>query len=344
MYRFLFNQILSKINPETIHNIVIGFGRFVQRGRVANNLFSRNFTFNHQSLFSTVWDIPFENPIGMAAGFDKNAEIVDFLFSLGFGFVEIGSVTAHPSNGNPKPRLFRQIEKEALLNRMGLNNLGADTIFNNLARIKNRPFGVNIAKTHDLQIFGDRAIEDMLQTFQKFSGVADYLVLNLSCPNTQEGKTFEEEGPLRNLLHTIQIHRSNKPLLLKISPDLSPRKLEAIVVSSIDFSVDGFVISNTLPTERGGLSGVPLQKDSTDTIRNVYQMTAGGKPIIGVGGVDSAESAYEKIRAGASLIQIYTGIIFQGPRLIKKSNKGLVKLLRDDGFSCVAEAIGVDAK
>lgn len=344
VYRAFFNQILSRINPETVHNLVVRLGRILQRSRVANNLLSRNFAFSHPALSSTVWDIFFENPVGLAAGFDKNAQIVDVLFSFGFGFVEVGSVTAQRSDGNPKPRLFRQIEERAILNRMGLNNLGADTVYKNTIQTRKHPVGINIAKTNDLQLLGKQSIEDMLYTYKKFSTIADYLVLNLSCPNTKDGKTFEEEQPLRMLLTAIQNCRSSKPLLVKISPNLSPQNLEKIVESSINFSIDGFIISNTLSTERGGLSGIPLQKDSTKTIRRVYQQTDGKKPIIGVGGINSAESAYEKIKSGASLIQIYTGLIFQGPNLIKKINKGLVKLLRDDGFSCIAHAVGTDAK
>ncbi len=286
-----------------------------------------------------------------------------FFSSLGFGYVEVGSITAKASKGNPQPRLFRLAEDEALINRMGLNNLGAEEIFkrfeeNIMDFPVNYPVGINIAKTHDPEIMGEKAIEDILFSYKKCKDMGDYVTINISCPNTKEGKTFEQTSALKELLTELRKVKSDNPLLLKVSPDLNRSNIEEIIQIGSDYEINGYVISNTSPNRaglktlvnrieeigKGGLSGQPVRERSTDLISLVYNLTSGKKTIIGVGGVNSAESAYQKIKAGASLVQLYTGLIYEGPGLVKEINEGLVHLLERDGYGNISEAVGSGSK
>ncbi len=331
MYKII-RPILFQLDPEKAHEAAIWLGK---------SLWSRPFSwlyhYEHECLRTNVCGIDFTNPVGLAAGFDKNAELVDFLPALGFGFLEVGSVTAKPSAGNPRPRLFRIPAEEALVNKMGLNNIGAGEM---LGRLQGRkfsfPLGINIAKTNDSTIMGDKAIEDMCYTIQKISPVADYITLNISCPNTKDGKTCEDSDQLEELLAAIT---PGKPLFIKISPTLSYKMLDGILSVAENYGVNGYVLSNTITHSDGGLSGKPLREKATKIIQYVYSHLD-HPTIIGVGGIFSAEDAYEKIKAGASLIQVYTGLIYEGPGLVKKIKKGLVTLLERDGFSSVREAVG----
>jgi dihydroorotate dehydrogenase len=356
MYK-LFRKIFFSIDPETTHNSIIALGGFMD-----NTFFKKPieliYNFEDPKLNSNVFGINFKNPVGLAAGFDKDGKILNFLPALGFGHIEMGNITALPRPGNPKPRLFRLPQDRALINRMGLNNQGADAIYE---RLKNQnfsmPIGINIAKTHDSNILGDKAITDFLYTFKKLNTLFAYTTLNISCPNTTEGKTFEEAQALNELLTEIKKYHSEqqnkKPILVKISPDIDLAQLDQILEVCEFHKIDGYVLCNTskfrknLKTNsqklseigKGGLSGLPIQNISTQFIAYTYKLLK--RPcIIGLGGVDSAESAYEKILAGASLIQIYTGLIYEGPSLVKKINQGLVKLLSRDGFKNISEAVG----
>ncbi len=304
--------------------------------------------------------------MGLAAGFDKNAELVPLMRALGFGFTEIGSVTAKGGAGNTPPRLLRLPQDEALINRLGLNNDGAELVFDHLALAplqfsskRNFPIGVNIAKTHGPYIMGDAAIKDFLATYQRLRRFASYITLNISCPNTLEGKTFEDPAVLQTLLQELfQIDRYNVPVLVKLSPDLTPQQLDSIIETSSHYGVNGYVIGNTttsregLQTDpdvwetfgRGGLSGPFLYNRAREMVSRVYELTEGRVPIIGVGGINSAETAYGMIKAGASLVQIFTGLVYQGPGLVRKINSGLTKLLERDGFHNLSEAVGVDRK
>jgi len=325
----------------------------------------------------------FESPVGIAAGFDKNALLVP-LYRLGawpgLGFAEVGSISALPSEGNPKPRCFRLVEDEAVVNRMGLNNEGAEAVAKRLASFETlgrhpvrAPVGVNIAKTHSPTIVGEAAVEDFATSYRTLSPMGDFVVLNVSCPNTAEGKTFEEPDTLGALLAAVSRERaasgvaSPPPVLVKLSPPAdaaSPagreqlqRLIETAQASGI---VDGFVVSNTVNDGKvplssggvellggigkGGLSGKPLADRSTTAIREVYRLSGGRVPIIGVGGVDSAENAYAKIRAGASLVEVYTGMVYKGPWLFADIHVGLRRLLHRDGYASITEAIGADVK
>ena len=314
------------------------------------------------------------NPIGLAAGFDKNAERVPLWAAVGFGFAEVGSVTAQARDGNPKPRAFRLPDDRALVNRMGLNNAGAAAVGQRLATLRADglpdPFvlGVNVAKTHDPAILGDAALDDFAETVRHVGPHADYLALNVSCPNTEEGKTFEEPEALDALLARVRAElvalggrAATVPVLVKLSPP-APRHFDAgrlaeSVAACRRHGVDGFIATNTAPDRaglrtdagtleavgKGGLSGRPLQARSTALVRHLYRLTGGALPVVGVGGVDSSKAAYAKIRAGASLVGLYTGLVYEGPGLVGRIARGLARRLDRDGFGSVEEAVGVDA-
>ncbi len=346
--------------------------RAAQFGKLSPRVVRGLFRFEDERLEQTLWkrdDQPglhFANPVGLAAGFDKNAELVRFWPSVGFGFAEVGSVTALPSEGNPRPRAFRLPADRALINRMGLNNDGAEAVAAHLAELKKPEgfvLGINVAKTHDPSILGDDATEDFRTSVHHLLPFADCLALNVSCPNTAEGKTFEESEALDALLAAVMEERAAQnsltPVLVKFSPPVSVDDMgnvDELIALSLEHGVEGFIATNTASDRKGlrsskarlsdigagGLSGRPLAERSTALVRHLFRKTNGAVPIIGVGGIDSPETAYERIRAGASLIQLYTGLIYEGPALIKRINKGLVRLLQRDGFGSVGEAVGVD--
>lgn len=358
-------RTLFRLPAETAHHVVFAAAGFAEK--VGAGIVERLYHFEHDALGVSLWGQRFANPIGLAAGFDKNARLVDFWPRLGFGFAEVGSVTFRPSKGNPRPRAFRLVEEGALINRMGLNNEGAERI---AARIGNRgmyhpfPLGINIAKTHDPAIVGDDAIYDYVESFRLLAPAANYIALNISCPNTVEGRTFEEPASLDNLLQAILAARkemkSRVPVLVKLSPPLSDRVvydslLDELVAVCLTHGIQGFVASNTASDRSGlstpahilqqigagGLSGKPIEKRSTRLVRYLFEKTNGKTPIVGVGGVDSADGAYEKIRAGATLVQLYTGLVYHGPGLVRSIKEQLLSLLREDGYSNVSQAIGV---
>lgn len=357
MYKIV-RPLLFRGDPENIHDKALTIGRYLSESSL-KKLIGFLYDFQDSRLESDFCGISFPNPVGLAAGFDKNAELVNFLPYIGFGFVEIGSVTAEGGKGNTKPRLFRLVEDEAIINRMGLNNYGAERIQERLRKIRPKvPLGVNIAKTHGPGILGELAIRDFCYSFERLYPRGDYITINISCPNTEEGKTFEDKTALEELLSSLMekrdcISRYKKPVLIKISPDISFEELDDILEVSEKYGINGYVISNTssrrewlsTPSEhiekigKGGLSGKPIRERSTELIRYVYEGL--DKPnIIGVGGISSAENAYEKIRAGACLIQVFTGLVYEGPGLVRRIKKGLVNLMERDGFSSISEAVG----
>ncbi len=367
MYAF-FRPLLFNIDPERAHNISTGTARLVQG--ISPSLVQPMFSFEHPSLSQEVWGRKFDNPVGLAAGFDKNGVLVRFWSKVGFGFCEIGSVSARASAGNPKPRAFRLPADRALINRMGLNNDGAEEVSRRLKKLQLNqlpPLGINLAKTHDPSIVGKGALLDFRHTFRLMAELGTYIVLNISCPNTAEGKTFEEPASLAELLKAIFADREDLglkvPILIKLSPTFSQyvvfdSAIEEIVSIALEYGVQGLIATNTAPDRenlttspevlerigRGGLSGSPLTLRTTRLIKYLYEKTEGKLPIIAVGGIDSAETAYANIRAGASLVQLYTGLVYRGPGVVKKIKKGLVRLLRQDGFESIKDAIGVDSK
>ncbi len=295
------------------------------------------------------------NPIGLAAGLDKNAEAVPGLFALGFGSVEVGTLTPLPQPGNPKPRLFRILSHQALINRMGFNNCGCGEAADRLGALRWRPgpVGANIGKNKDTLL--ENATQDYLRCIDRLAEVSDYIVINASSPNTPGLRQLQEPQRLAQLLQATRAHLKvrapARPLFLKIAPDLGPEAVDEIVDIACAQQIDGLVATNTTlarpfdgrwSSEEGGLSGAPLRPISTRIIHRIYARSAGRLPIFGVGGVFCADQAYEKIRAGASVVQLYTGLIYQGPGLVRRMLASLALLLNRDGFRSVTEAVGAD--
>lgn len=342
------------MDPEKIHEEVVFLGQYFSHGLV-KNLLNLNLNYEHTLLETDFCGSHYKNPVGLAAGFDKNGLLLDFLPALGFAFAELGTVTKNPWAGNPKPRIFRLTEDQAIINRMGLPNLGSNFVKEKLSG-KNFtiPYGVNFGKTPDPLIQGRNGIQNFLEAYQDLAQFGNYHTLNISCPNTHEGKTFEDLGLLKELLTEIKQFRSHKqiktPLLLKLSPDLDFKYLHSLLELVIDFDVLGFVVCNTstkrigLKTNEhiiksiglGGLSGSPLKESRLAMLKEIRRHWPTAK-LIGVGGISSPEDAWETFQAGAELIQIYTGMIYEGPSLIKRINKALVKRLSKEGYKSFGE-------
>lgn len=305
-------------------------------------IFRKLFYLEDKRLERELFGLKFKNPVGLAAGFDKDATLVDELACLGFGFIEIGTLTPQPQPGNPQPRLFRLPQDKALVNRMGFNNLGVKRAVERLKKRKtNIIVGGNIGKNKITS--NEEAIHDYETAFDELFRVVDYFVVNVSSPNTPNLRALQEKKPLMELL--LQLKKSNsskrtpKPILLKIAPDLSHQQLDDIIEIVTTVKIDGIIATNTtisrehLKTGKaevdaigmGGLSGKPLKTRATEVIRYLSQKSGNAFPIIGVGGISSAEDALEKLRAGASLVQVYTGFIYEGPSLIKKINKAILE-------------------
>ena len=366
MYRLL-RPLLFRLDAEDAHGWGVRAARLGQRTpAVLRRLFPRA----DARLAQTVWGMRFESPVGLAAGFDKNAELVRFWAGLGMGFAEVGSVSALASAGNARPRAFRLATDYALVNRMGLNNDGAPAVAGRLAATPRPPgfvVGVNVAKTHSPDILGAAGVDDFRRSVRALAPHADYLALNVSCPNTAEGKTFETPEALDALLGAVTAELASGPLaagappvLVKLSPPpaagVDAGAVGEVVRVCLDHGVAGFITSNTAPDRdglatprghldrvgNGGLSGRPLAARATALTRHLYRTTDGAVPIVGVGGVDSAASAYARVRAGASLVQVYTGLVYQGPGLVGRIHRGLVRLLDRDGLATLADAVGAD--
>lgn len=334
-YQKVLKPVLFQLEPERAHDLAYALGKIISDSDAACSFLSTLFHADLNVDPVSCWGVSFPNRIGLAAGFDKNGHLIPIMKALGFGFVEIGSITAMPSAGNPKPRMFRLPEDHALVNRMGLNNDGAVAICN---RLMNRPrpdipIGVNIAKTHNPVILGKRALEDYRISFRQARKVADYITINISCPNTEEGKTFEDPAALHALLNVLMAEprrRQDKaiPILVKLSADLSMEERAELVAICEQFGIDGYVAVNTssqrsglvhshdadiAKISRGGLSGTPLLDRACSTISHLKSLTGGSKHVIGVGGVCSLDDATRMREAGADLIQTYTGLVYQGP-------------------------------
>ncbi|XP_054161878.1 dihydroorotate dehydrogenase (quinone), mitochondrial-like [Oppia nitens] len=319
-------------------------------------------------LKTSLWSLEFNNPIGLAAGFDKNGQAINGLAKLGFGFIEVGSCTPQPQPGNEKPRVYRLIEDKAIINRYGFNSIGHNAVKANIENsIKTKEsliLGLNLGKNK----LTENMVNDYVEGLIKFkdSEAIDYFVLNISSPNTSNLRDLQNKTQLKQLIERVLKVRIDyqieKPLLIKIAPDLDDNQLKDITDIINEFAsnksmkgIDGLIISNTtvyrheclksdnkLVTQKGGLSGLPLQKTSTDLIKRVYQLTGGKVPIIGVGGVFTGSDAYDKIRAGASLIQIYTALTYEGPQVVNEIKQELANILRSNGFKNVTEAVGID--
>ena len=299
--------------------------------------------------------LDFPSPLGMAAGFDKNAEVADALLGLGFGFVETGTVTPLPQPGNPHPRLFRLVEDHAVINRLGFNSRGQETALRHLRARVGKPgiVGVNIGANKDSP---DR-IADYARGAEALAPFASYLTANISSPNTPGLRALQERAPLEDLLSRVLAARGGHrvPVFLKVAPDLAPADVENIAAVAMALKIDAIIIGNTtigrppqlrsaLAGEAGGLSGAPLKPLAMEMLGRFYRATGGTVPLVGAGGIGSAEDAYRRIRAGASLVQLYSALVYEGPGLARRINTGLAALLERDGFNTVADAVGVDAR
>lgn len=302
----------------------------------------------------TVGGLHFPNPLGLAAGFDKDAEVPDAVLGLGFGFVEVGSITPQPQAGNPRPRLFRLVEDRAVINRMGFNNGGAAAAVDRLAARQGRPgiVGVNIGANKDS---ADR-IFDYATMARAMAPLATYLAVNVSSPNTPGLRALQDEGALRELLEAVTTARDERsaahrpPIFLKVAPDLASRDIDAIARIAIETKLGALIVGNTTvsrpplrsrhASESGGLSGAPLHELALQRLRDLRDATGSAVPLVGVGGVASAEDAWARIRAGASLVQLYSALVFEGPGLARRILRDLEPLMRRDGFASIAEAIG----
>ena len=341
-----FRSLIFKIDPETAHNLAIKSLKL----NLTPNLMDND---KNDSMFkSTLFGKEIDNPIGMAAGFDKNAEVYNPLFKLGFGFVEVGTVTPFKQYGNPKPRVFRLVEDQALINRLGFNNLGAENVSNRIrSNLKMGLLGINIGPNKD----SNDKLNDYLIGLRTFHDIADYITINISSPNTENLRSFHDEEKFDELMNSIQEEKiklkSIIPIVVKISPDISEKQIELVSKILLDHKVSAVIISNTtsgnreklndiLKHQKGGLSGKPLEEEANKLISKFYKLLKGKIEIIGVGGVDSGESAHRKFLAGASYIQLYTGMVFQGPNIVGKIKKELKEILKADKIKNFGEIIG----
>jgi dihydroorotate dehydrogenase len=338
MYKYLIRPVLFQLDPEKVHHFTFRLIHFLFLIPGISFLFKRIYQVSNPKLEREVFGLKFKNPVGLAAGFDKDAKLFSQLADFGFGFIEIGTLTPRPQAGNPKKRLFRLREDEAIINRMGFNNGGVDAAVERLKKNKNTLIGGNIGKNKNTP--NENATEDYEYCFDALFDYVDYFVVNVSSPNTPNLRDLQDKEPLTRLLKTLQSKNNTrlkpKPILLKIAPDLSNDQLLDIIAIVKDTGIAGVIATNTtisreglkspeaVTKEAGGLSGKPLAKRSTEVIRFLSEKSNRAFPIVGVGGISSAEDALEKLEAGASLVQLYTGFIYEGPALIKAINKKLL--------------------
>ena len=339
-------SLIFKVDPEIAHDLAIKSLKL----NLTPIFFDEN---KDNPMFKTdLFNIKIDNPIGMAAGFDKNAEVYNSLFKLGFGFVEVGTVTPLKQYGNQKPRVFRLVKDQALINRLGFNNFGAEDVNTRIrSNVSKGLLGVNIGPNKD----SENRLNDYVIGFKKFYDIADYITINISSPNTENLRNFHDDSKFNELLETLETEKiklkSKIPIVVKISPDIPDEQIESISKTLIKYKVSAIIVSNTTASNRekledvtkhqkGGLSGKPLEEISNKLIGKFYKLLKGKIEIIGVGGVDSGESAYRKFTAGASFVQLYTGMVFQGPSIVRKIKKELKKILINEGVKSFKEIIG----
>ncbi|WP_271770154.1 quinone-dependent dihydroorotate dehydrogenase [Aquimarina algiphila] len=339
MYKFLIRPILFLFDPENVHHFTFKMIRILSKIPLMSSVFRGMYKVNDPRLEREVFGLTFKNPVGLAAGFDKDAKLYNELHNFGFGFIEIGTLTPKGQSGNPKKRLFRLKSDSAIINRMGFNNGGVEDAVQRLKKNKGVLIGGNIGKNKVTP--NEEAVEDYKICFDALFDHVDYFVVNVSSPNTPNLRALQDKEPLTALLNTLQVKNnqraSQKPILLKIAPDLTNEQLIDIIDIVKETKIAGVIATNTtisrenlnsdpeLIKENGGLSGKPLTNRSTEVIRFLSEKSNKAFPIIGVGGIHSAQDAIEKIEAGASLIQLYTGFIYEGPKLIKDINKTLLR-------------------
>ncbi|MDE0785982.1 MAG: quinone-dependent dihydroorotate dehydrogenase [Porticoccaceae bacterium] len=354
------------MEPENAHYAFKRVGVFLGSNPITRGFSSLMWDYNHKSLNIEVDGIEYRNPVGLSAGFDKDGELTKIYPSMGFGLAELGSFTGEVCPGNPGRRLFRMVKSRAIVVWYGLNNQGSEKIASRLAKVDfgRLRVGINAAKSNVTPEFElQESIRDYLKTMTLFKDVGDYFTINISCPNTQDGEPFVDEHNLDALLSAVTQHIrpiTDKPIYVKLAADISIAEIDIIVDGCVKHNMDGFVLTNLakpshntehlpeeyptvkglLPAGKGAMSGLPLQRISTDVIRHVYRRTRGTKTLIGVGGVFTAKDAYEKITSGASLLHMITTMIFDGPQNLSEINRGLVQLMKKDGFTSLQQAVG----
>jgi len=354
------------MEPENAHYAFKRVGVFLGSNPITRGFSSLMWDYNHKSLNIEVDGIEYRNPVGLSAGFDKDGELTKIYPSMGFGLAELGSFTGEVCPGNPGRRLFRMVKSRAIVVWYGLNNQGSEKIASRLAKVDfgRLRVGINAAKSNVTPEFElQESIRDYLKTMTLFKDVGDYFTINISCPNTQDGEPFVDEHNLNALLSAVTQHIrpiTDKPIYVKLAADISIAEIDIIVDGCVKHNMDGFVLTNLakpshntehlpeeyptvkglLPAGKGAMSGLPLQRISTDVIRHVYRRTRGTKTLIGVGGVFTAKDAYEKITSGASLLHMITTMIFDGPQNLSEINRGLVQLMKKDGFTSLQQAVG----
>ncbi|MFC7439942.1 quinone-dependent dihydroorotate dehydrogenase [Laceyella putida] len=358
MYATL-RRMLFNMDPEAAHEMTIKGLQLLQTLPPLSRLYQKSMAVVDPRLQTTHLGLTFPNPVGLAAGFDKHATVYPGLAALGFGFVEVGTLTPRPQSGNPKPRLFRLPEDEAVINRMGFNNHGmeqAKHAFDALPRPA-IPIGINLGKNKDTP--NEEAALDYQKGLETLYAYGDYFVINISSPNTVGLRDLQQAAALKELLTAVLGKRDQlaaaqgmtRPVLLKVAPDLTREQVEDIIIAALELGIDGIIATNTTlardgltssrQVETGGLSGRPLTARSTEFIHHVYQLTKGRVPIIGVGGVFNGQDAFDKIKAGANLVQVYTGMIYRGPSIAKWINQELLRLLEQEQLSSIEEAVGL---
>jgi len=341
VYKKVLKPLLFLLDAEKAHYIVFFLIKYLNKIPFVSNIIRSIYLINHPKLRREFLGLNFPNPVGLAAGFDKDAKLYKELSNFGFGFIEVGTVTPNKQKGNPKKRLFRLIEDNALINRMGFNNEGVESLIKRLKKNTSIIVGGNIGKNKNTEI--SRSIDDYESCFNKLFPYVDYFAVNVSSPNTINLRVLQDKNPLKKILNRLMYLNNSKkiqkPIFLKISPDLNNNQLQDIIDVVIETKLSGVIATNTTITrnnlnstkklmdESGGLSGKPLTKRSTEIISFIAKKSKKAFIIIGVGGIHSADDAVEKIKAGADLIQIYTGFIYQGPGLIKRINKSILKII-----------------
>lgn len=347
-YKMILRNLLFLLPPEIAHSLAITMLKKMPCRKPIDLPGSLSVNFFGNKLRS---------PVGLAAGFDKNAEVIRPMFSFGFGFIEAGTVTKYPQHGNEKPRIFRLIQDEGIINRLGFNNKGIGYFLKQIngTKLDSCIFGINIGKNSTSK----NQISDYIDLIKMVYGKSNYIVLNISSPNTPNLRNLHNKQELSELLKSITLTRKSidksesTPIILKISPDIDQRTKENIAELVLKYKINGLTVSNTTVSrnnlhshhnESGGLSGMPLFKLSTELLVDMYKLTKGKILLIGCGGISSGADAYKKIKAGASLVQLYTALIYQGPQVVNKINLELAKLVRRDGLSNISEAVGCDCK
>lgn len=358
VYQVILKPIFFRFDPENIHDRMLNMGKRLSRYAFTRALTRMGFGYSHPMLAQTVLGIEFKNPIGLAAGFDKNAELTEIIPSVGFGFEEVGSITGEACVGNEKPRLWRLKKSHSLLVNYGLKNDGCEAI---AARLSSKhftfPVGTSIAKTNSPETCElDVGIADYVKAFTQFTTIGAYYTINISCPNAFGGQPFTDPARLDALLSSLDRIPTRKPIFVKFSPDITRENINQIIQVIEKHRVHGFICTNLTKKREnlkikdenvppfGGMSGKIVEDLANDMIKYLYSKVKNKYVIIGCGGVFSAEDAYRKIRLGASLVQLITGMIYQGPQVISEINRGLVRLLKRDGFANIAQAIGRDVE